>query len=109
VKQYEIRWARLPEPIGRRPLLLLSRSEAFRYLSRVLVAEITTTVRGIPQEVPLGKEEGLQRASVANMDNVHTVPKAYLKGLIGTLGAGREREVKRALGYTLGWAELKTL
>jgi mRNA interferase MazF len=50
VKQYEIWWADLPEPVGRRPVLLLSRSPAYDYLHNVTVVEVTTTVRSIPQE-----------------------------------------------------------
>jgi mRNA interferase MazF len=109
VKQYEIVWASLPEPIGRRPVLLLTRTAAYKYLNKVIVAEVTSTIRGIPQEVTLGRREGLQHPSVANLDNVHVVPKAFLGDRIGELGGGRNREVKRALGYALDWAELKIL
>jgi mRNA interferase MazF len=109
VKQYEIRWANLPEPIGRRPVLLLTRTSAYQYLAKVVVAEVTTTVRGIPQEVPLGRRDGLERTSVANLDNVHVVPQARLGDVIGALGGERHREVKRALGYALDWPELKVL
>ena len=109
MKQYELRWATLPQPVGRRPVLLLTRTPAYAYLNKVIVAEITTTLRDIPQEVPLGRREGLPEASVANLDNVHVVPKARLGDPIGALRPGREREVKRALGYALGWPELKVL
>lgn len=109
MKQYEIRWANLPAPIGRRPVLLLTRTPAYQYLAKVVVAEITTTVRGIPQEVPLGRREGLERTSVANLDNVHVVPRARLGDVIGVLDGERHREVKRALGYALDWPELKAL
>ncbi len=70
MRQYEIRWAELPEPIGRRPVLLLTRTPAYEYLAKVIVAEITTTLRGIPQEVSLGPREGLGHRSVANLDNI---------------------------------------
>lgn len=109
MKQYEIRWANLPEPIGRRPVLLLTRTAAYEYLAKVVVAEVTTTVRGIPQEVPLGRRDGLERTSVANLDNVHVVPQARLGDVIGVLDDARHREVKRALGYALDWPELKVL
>lgn len=109
MKQYEIRWAKLPEPIGRRPVLLLTRTSAYQYLAKVVVAEVTTTVRGIPQEVSLGRREGLERASVANLDNVHVVPQARLGDVIGALDGDRHREIKRALGYVLDWPELKVL
>jgi mRNA interferase MazF len=109
VRQYEIRWANLPQPIGRRPVLLLTRTPGFAYLSKVIVAEITTTIRGIPQEVVLGRREGMARTCVANMDSVHVVPKASLDGLAGVLPPLRQPEVKRALGYALDWYELKLL
>jgi mRNA interferase MazF len=109
MKQYEIRWASLPAPIGRRPVLLLTRTPAYQYLAKGIVAEITTTIRGIPQEVPLGRREGLDRASVANLDNVHVVPLARLGDVLGVLAAPRHAEVKRALGHALDWPELKML
>ena len=109
VKQFELWWAALPEPVGRRPVLLLSRSAAYEYLTRVIVAEITMTVRGIPQEVALGRAEGLSRRSVANLDVVHVVLKARLERRIGELAAKRVAEVKRALGYALDFSELKRI
>ena len=109
MRQYEIRWADMPAPIGRRPVLLLTRTPAFAYLNTVIVAEVTGTIREIPQEVPVGRREGLARPSVVNLDNVHVVSKKLLGERIGVLAAGREREVKRSLGYVLGWEELKSL
>jgi mRNA-degrading endonuclease toxin of MazEF toxin-antitoxin module len=106
MKQYEIWWADLPSPVGRQPVLLLTRSAAYAYLNKAIVAEITTTIRGIPQEVPMGEPEGLV-PSVANLDNIHVVAKRLLSSRIGVLAATREQEVKRALGYALDWAELK--
>lgn len=109
MKQYEIRWANLPEPIGRRPVLLLTRSAAYSYLDKVIVADVTSTIRGIPEEVSIGTREGLNRASAVNLDNLHVVAKALLGNRIGLLPHGREREVQRALGYALDWPELKVL
>ena len=40
VRQYEIWWASLPLPVGRRRVLLLSRNPAYAYLIKVLVAEV---------------------------------------------------------------------
>lgn len=57
MNQYEIWLATLPAPAGRRPVLLLSRDSAYAYLNKFLVAEITTTRREIPVEVPLGRGE----------------------------------------------------
>jgi mRNA-degrading endonuclease toxin of MazEF toxin-antitoxin module len=109
VRQYEIRWAAMPAPIGRHPVLLLTRTPAYAYLNKVIVAEVTTTVRDIAQEVSLGRTEGLRRRSVANLDNVHVVPKSTLGARIGAVAAIRHVEIKRALGHALGWPELQTL
>jgi mRNA interferase MazF len=89
--------------------MLLSRTSAYAYLNKVTVAEVTSTIRGIPEEVRLGRSEGLPHVSVANLDNVHVLPRQVLRDRIGALSAGRAPEVKRALGYALDWPELKML
>jgi mRNA interferase MazF len=106
LKQYELWWASLPTPVARRPVLLLSRDAAYTYLNKVIVAEVTRTIRGIPQEVRLGKREGLPQACVANLDNVHVIARNNLVERIGTLPRSRVPEMKRALGWALGWPEL---
>jgi mRNA interferase MazF len=107
MRQYEIWWASLPPPVGRRPVLLLSRDSAYSVLNKVIVAEVTSTVRDIPVEVRLGPKEGLPRQSVANLDNVHVVARSDLASRIGSLAASRVGELKRALGFALDWPELK--
>lgn len=107
--QFEIWWARLPDPAGRRPVLLLARTGAFSYLGRVLVVEVTTTVRAIPQEVPLGRREGLRKPCVANLDALRTIPRTSLESRVGRLAVARHVEVKRALGHVLHWPELTNL
>ena len=106
MKQFELWWAELPEPAGRRPVLLLSRHDAYGYLNKFVVAEVTTTIRGIPVEIPLGRKEGMKKPCVANCDNLRTVPRQALAEKISALGADRTAEVKRAVGYALGWEEL---
>jgi mRNA interferase MazF len=107
LKQYEIWWARLQQPVGRRHVLLLSRNSASTVLNKVIEAELTSTIRDIPVEVRLGPREGLSRRSVANLDNVHAVALSDLASRIGVLSASRVSELKRALGYALDWPELK--
>jgi mRNA interferase MazF len=106
LRQYEIWWADLPKPAGRRPVLLLSRDQAYSYLNKYLAVEITTTVRNIAVEVPLGRREGLPRPCVANFDNVHTIRREALTERVGVLPSVRHIEVKHALGHALGWFEL---
>lgn len=107
MRQYEIRWATLPAPIGRRPVLLLTRTSAYAYLNKVIVAEVTSTIRDIAQEVRLGEREGLKSDSVANLDNIHVIPKSVIGPRLGELAPQRQCEVKRALGYALAWPELQ--
>ena len=109
MKQYDIFWANLSPTIGRCPVLLLTRTAAYAYLNKVIVAEVTSTIRGIPQEVLIGKREGLPNTSAVNLDNVHAIPKALLAERLGHIDAARVAEVKRALGYALAWSELKVL
>ena len=106
MKQFEIWWADLPRPAGRRPVLLLSRDDAYSYLSKFVVAEITTTIRNIPVEVLLGRRDGLPKPCVANCDNLRTVPRQALVERISRLPSRRFDEVKRAVGYAFGWEEL---
>jgi mRNA interferase MazF len=106
LRQFEIWWANLPSPAGRRPVLLLSRNDAYQYLNKFIVAEITTTIRAIPVEVRMGRREGLTSPCVANLDNVRTVAKQWLDSRAGVLPPARHREVKHAQGYALGWNEL---
>lgn len=70
MKQFEIWWADLRDPAGRRPVLLLSRNNAYDYLSKFIAAEITSTVRHIASEVLIGEEEGLPKACVVNFDSL---------------------------------------
>ena len=109
MRQFEVWWADLPSPIGRRPVLLLTRDGGYDYLNKVIVAELTTRIRGIPQELSFGRGEGLPQKCVANFDNVHVVPKRKLSERIGALANSRHHQAKRALGYALGWPELKVL
>lgn len=106
MKQYEIWWANLPAPAGKRPVLLLSRDAAYEYLNKFVVAEITTTIREIAQEIRLGRDEGMTKPCVANCDNLRTIPKSALAKKAGVLAPARHREVKRAVGHALGWVEL---
>ena len=106
MKQYEIWWARLPEPSGERPVLLLSRNEAYQFLNRFVVAEVTSRVRGTPIEVQLGTQEGMPKLCAANFDNLFTLGGQRFLRRMGQLAPERWTEVKRALGYSFNWEEL---
>ncbi len=85
---------------------MLSRDDAYSVLNKFLAAEITTTIRNIPIEVPLGEAEGMLKPCAVNCDKLRTISKAHLVGRISRIPAGRIGEVKRAVGYALAWEEL---
>ena len=98
----EVWWAKLPAPAGRRPVVLLSRNEAYAVRELVTVAPITTRVRRIPTEVPLGPAEGLPKACVVNLDTLTTIPRRTLTQAIGPLSVEKLAAVERALIFALG-------
>jgi mRNA interferase MazF len=102
VKRGEIWWAELPRPAGRRPLILLSRDEAYEVPRLVTVTPVTTRVRGIPVEVPLGPKDGMPRECVVNLDTVTTIPKDALKERLTILSRAKMTAVERALRFALG-------
>src|SRR5215204_2194513 len=80
-----------------RPVLVLTRELVRPHLSRVTVAPITSTVRGLSTEVPVGPNNGLDHPSVVSCDNVVTVPKAALGRQIGRLLPEQEPTLTSAL------------
>lgn len=92
------------KPDKRRPVLVLSRAEAIDVLHTVIVAPVTSTIRGIPSEVLVGSGEGLTHASAVNLDHVQTVEQARLSRCLGRLGPEKMRAVCRALAIATGCA-----
>jgi mRNA interferase MazF len=102
MKRGEIWWAELSPPAGRRPVLLLSRNEAYVVRELVIVAPLTTRIRGIPSEVPLGDEDGVPRPCVINLDTIATVAKASLRERLTALSGDKLKAVDEALHFSLG-------
>lgn len=101
MKRGEVWWARLPKPAGRRPVLLLSRNSAYPVRIAITVAPLTQTIRGIPVEVPVGREEGLPWRCVVNLDDIATIPKALVEERIVALPNEKMREVETAIRFAL--------
>jgi mRNA interferase MazF len=74
----EIRWYRFSHPDKRRPVLILTRDSALEYLGEATIAPITSTVRGIPSEVPLTAADGMRGDCAVNLNHVQTVSREKL-------------------------------
>jgi len=99
----EIRWYRFPRPDKRRPVLVLTRDSALEFLGEVTVAPITTTIRDIPTEVVLTRDDGMERDCAVNLDHLQTVSRGRLGAPIAVLPAARMEEVRAALLFALGF------
>lgn len=102
LKRAEIWWARLPAPDKTRPVVLVSRQEAYAVRALLTVAKVTTRRRTLRSEVPLGPAEGLPRDCVANADDLVTLHRRRLIERIGTIPAERVGELDGALAFALG-------
>lgn len=80
-----------------RPVLILTRELVRPHLSRVTVAPITSTIRGLSTEVPVGRENGLAQDSVVFCDNIVTIPTAALRRRIGYLLPSQESALSLAI------------
>jgi len=94
-QQGEIWWADGTDK--RRPVLVVSRSQAAAALRRVVVAPVTRTIRGIPTEIALDDRHGLGVECCASFDNLQLIPKAALVERVGRLEVGEDRAICRAL------------
>jgi mRNA interferase MazF len=102
MRRGEIWWAKLDPPAGRRPVVLLSRNEAYTARSLVIAAPVTTRIRHIASEVSLGTEDGLPQECVANLDTMTTVPKDCLQQRIAALSPKKIMELETAIHFALG-------
>lgn len=101
MRRGEVWWAELPPPIGRRPMVLLSRDVAYRVRTSTTAAIVTRVARNIPVEVPLGPEDGMPQQCVVNLDDILTIPKARLAERITTLSPQKMTAVARAVIFAL--------
>ncbi len=102
VERGEIRLVRFPAPDKERPALVLTRDSALGYLSRVTVAPITSTRRGVPSELALGTEDGMRQPCAVNLHNLVTIPRERLGRRVARLGPTRMSDVCRAIAFALG-------
>ena len=101
MRRGEVWWAQLPQPLGTRPVLLLSRDEAYSVRESVTVAPVTTRKKGLPVEVILTPREGVPKECVVNVDSMATIERALLKNQICALSTRKMDEVNQAIKFAL--------
>jgi len=107
MKQGDVYWYSFRAPDKRRPVLILTHTSAISYLNSVTVAQLTTTIRGVPSEVLLTPRlDGVFEECVVNAYNLQTVPKSRMGELITQLSPERMREVRAAVEFALGFHAL---
>ena len=102
VARGDIRLFRFPEPDKQRPVLVLNRDSIIDCLSRITIAPVTSTIRGVASEVVLGPDDGMKDACAVNLHNIVTVPKAGLGRLVVSLDARKMDQVCSAIAFALG-------
>ena len=101
MKRGEIRWYKFQAPDKKRPVLILTRDSILEYLGEVTVAPITTTVRDIPSEVFLSKQDGMIKECAINLDHIQTVSKGKIGSLITILSSDKLEQVSDAIQFAL--------
>lgn len=71
-----VRLYRLESSRKERPVVVLTRESAIGYLATATVAQIASSIRGVPSEVQLDEEDGMNRPCAVNLHNVMTVSQA---------------------------------
>jgi mRNA interferase MazF len=82
--------------------VVVTRDSTLPYMTRVTVAPITSTIRGVPSEVLLGADDGMKNACAVNLHNLTTVEQERLGRRVARLNRQRMREVCAALAFAMG-------
>ncbi len=102
MKRGEVWWVDLGTPGSRRPVLLLSRNDAYGARNLILVSPISIRMRQLPSELPLGTADGMPKECVVNLENLTTIPKDSLADRLTTLSPKKMEELDAALKFALG-------
>ena len=87
---------------GGRLVVVLARNGAIPFLRGIMVAPVTIVIRGLPSEVALGKDFGLEAPAAVNLDAVMTVSRFRLGEAVGRLGDEELEKVCAALQVAIG-------
>ena len=103
MKRGEIRWYKFAKPDKKRPVLILTRDSAIKYLGGTTVAPRTTTIRDIPTEVLLTQADGMPKDCCINLDHIQTVSRGKIGSLITILSEEKLLSVRKAILFALGF------
>ena len=106
MNQGDVFWCRFAPPDKRRPVVVLTRTRALGFLNRIVVAAVTTNIRGIGSEVPLTRADGMPEECVVTLDNIHTVDVRSLETQITVLSRPQMQLVRKAIEHALGFREM---
>lgn len=101
MKHGQVHWYRFAPPDKKRPVLILTRDSVLEYLGEVTVAPITSTIRDIPSEVLLSRDDGMPHDCAVNCDHLQTVSKGKIGAIITSLSSARMAAVGRAIRFAL--------
>lgn len=87
---------------GDRPVLVLTRDPVADRIGAIVVANLTTTIRGLTSELRLGPADGLKRECVVSFDNIHTLPRSSFRRRVAVLSPSRLDEACDRLADALG-------
>jgi mRNA interferase MazF len=103
MKRGEVRWYKFKSPDKRRPVVILTRDSILEYLGEVTIAPVTSTIRDIPSEVFLSKQDGMPNDCSINCDHIQTVSKSKVGSLITTLSHEKLSKIHNAICFALNF------
>lgn len=83
-------------------MVIMTRDAVLHSIDGIVAVLITRTIRELPTEVVLGRQQGLPSRCVANFDNLLTTPRHRFKRLMGSCDLTKIDELDRALCVALG-------
>ncbi len=101
MKRGEIWEADIGGKTGRRPVLVLTRSGVIPYLTKIVVAEITSQGKGYPTQVKIGLQGNLRKPSWVSAESLHSIPKERLRRQLGELPFDLLKQVHQTIIFAL--------
>lgn len=107
VHRGEIYWCELGENIGSeevklRPCVIIQNQKGNEKAPTTIVAPITNTEINLPVAVSLDRGEGSPITGTIDLGQIRVISKGRLKGHIGNLKTGEEKNVNKAILRSLG-------